>query len=133
MNKLEYFKMKVEATISPMDYMQMSKSSPNKMVMVDVRNAPPQLKKTKIAGAIEIPQIELGTRLIELPKDKIIVVYCWDVWCNLAAKAAITLIENGFDVLELSGGIAAWNIMNMPTESVIKSDSEIHASPKRVK
>ena len=35
-----------------------------------------------------------------------------------AAKAAIILLENDYDVLELTGGIAAWKSMASPTESV---------------
>ena len=118
MSKLDYFKARVEATISPMDYMQAAKANPDKMVLVDVRNAPPEKMGKKIAGALHIPQMALSNRLAELPKDKTIIVYCWDTWCNLAAHSAITLLENGYDVLELSGGIAAWNIMQFPTENV---------------
>ncbi len=60
--------------------------------------------------------VVLPDRLGELPKDKTIVVYCWDTWCNMAVKAAIIMSENGYDVLELSGGIAAWTTMNFPVE-----------------
>ena len=35
-----------------------------------------------------------------------------------AAKAAIILLENDYDVLELTGGIAAWKSIAFPTESV---------------
>jgi len=52
--------------------------------------------------------MQMQDKLGELPKNKTIVVYCWDTWCNMAAKAAIILLENGYDVLELSGGIAVW-------------------------
>ena len=31
-------------------------------------------------------------------------------------KAAILLLENGYDVQELSGGIAAWNTLQLPVE-----------------
>ena len=54
----------------------------------------------------------------KLAKDKIIVVYCWETWCNLAAKACITLLENRYDCMELSGGIASWKTMNMPVEEL---------------
>lgn len=117
-SKLDYFKARIEATISPMEYLQASKANLDKMVLVDVRNAPPEKMGRKIAGALHIPQAALATRLTELPKNKTIVVYCWDTWCNLASYSAATLLENGYDVLELIGGIAAWNIMNFPTESV---------------
>jgi rhodanese-related sulfurtransferase len=36
----------------------------------------------------------------------------------MAAKAAIILLEDGYDVLELAGGIAAWNTMGFPVETV---------------
>jgi rhodanese-related sulfurtransferase len=118
MSKLDFFKAKLEATISPMEFMKRNKANPNAMVVVDVRNGSPKMKGSIIVGALQIPQNEIANRLSELPKDKIIVVYCWDVFCSLAAKAAITLLENGFDVMELSGGIAAWNKMKFPTQSL---------------
>ena len=119
MSKLDYFKARIEATISPKDYMQTSKENPDKMLLVDVRNAPPEKMGKKIAGAVHIPQKALASRLSELPKDKMIVVYCWDTWCNLAPHAAVTLLENSYDVVELIGGIAAWETMNFPTEPVM--------------
>ncbi len=119
MSKLDYFKARIEATISPMDYMQTSKENLDKMLLVDVRNAPPEKMGKKIAGAVHIPQKVLASRLSELPKDKMIVVYCWDTWCNLAPYAAVTLLENNYDVVELIGGIAAWETMNFPTEPVM--------------
>lgn len=118
MSKLDYFKARIEATFSPVDYLQANKKQPDTMVLVDVRNPPPQKIAKKIAGAVLIPQAELADRLTELPKDKTIVVYCWDVWCNLASRAAVLLLENGFDVIELNGGIAAWEAMNLPTEEL---------------
>lgn len=116
MSKIDYFKAKVEATISPMDFMQAEKAEPDKFLVVDVRNAPPHIMKQKIAGASHIPLTHLSDRLGELPKDKTIVLYCWETWCNMAAKAAMLLLENGYDVLELTDGIAAWTTMGFPVE-----------------
>lgn len=118
MSKLDYFKARIEATLSPMEVMGIRKDSPDKIVIVDVRNAPPEKMGAKIAGAMHIPLAALESRLSELPKDKKIVVYCWDTWCNMASHAAVILLENGYDAVELVGGIAAWNTMNFPTESV---------------
>ncbi|MEK4715859.1 rhodanese-like domain-containing protein, partial [Sporosarcina sp. FSL K6-5500] len=67
-----------------------------------------------IKDANVIPQQELQERLNEIPKDKEIIVYCWDVWCNTAAKVAKYLLEDGYNVKELTGGIAAWKEMNFP-------------------
>lgn len=104
--------------------MKESKQDPDKYYLVDVRNAPAHLKKDKIAGAVEMPQNELNNTYIDLPKDKTIIVYCWDVWCNLATKAGITLIEKGFKVKELSGGIAAWHTLNLPIEKLVDIKKE---------
>lgn len=106
-----------------MDYMQASKQNIDEYLLVDVRNGPPHLKQEKILSALEIPLSELDNRLSELPKEKVIILYCWDVWCNTAAKAAIILLENGFKVKELSGGIAAWKTMNFPTSSLTSSNA----------
>ena len=119
MKNIDILKAQIELTISPMDYMALKKQDPESTILVDVRNAPPALKKEKILGAIDIPLNELEDKLSQLPKDKIIIVYCWDVWCNMAKKASILLIENGYEIKELSGGISAWNTLNLPTESLV--------------
>jgi rhodanese-related sulfurtransferase len=119
MSIINYFNDRIEATYSPMDYLNVSKNAPDNFVLVDVRNAPPHLKKVKIKGALEIPLNELETRLSELSEDKVIVVYCWDVWCNMAAHAAVILLEKGYKTKELIGGIAAWQSMNLPTEQLL--------------
>lgn len=119
MTQLDFLKARLEATVSPMDYLAATKASPDNFFLVDVRNAPPNLKKVKIAGAIEIPEKDLAERLNELPKDRMIVVYCWDVWCNLATKASIILLENEFKVKELYGGITAWQTLNLPITPLI--------------
>lgn len=117
MDKLEYFNARIEATLSPMDYVQLKKSQPENVVLIDVRNGPVESRKIKIQGALVIPQSELYNRMHEIPKDKKVVLYCWDVWCNSAAKVASALLTKGYEeVQELTGGMAAWEEMNFPQE-----------------
>lgn len=118
MNALDYFNARLEATISPMDYMKASKADPNKYILIDVRNGPAHVRNVTVHGAAIIPQQELADRLSEIPKDKEIILYCWDVWCNTAAKAAKVLLENGFKVKELTGGIAAWKELDFPVSTL---------------
>lgn len=118
MNKIEYLETHLELTLSPMDYMGHIKNNPDSCTLVDVRNAPPHLKKEKIQGAIEIPLNELDQRLEELPKDKLIVVYCWDTWCNMGKKAGLLLLQNGYEVKELFGGIASWKTLKFPVKAL---------------
>lgn len=118
MNAIEFFEGKVKFTLSPMDFLSQMKMNPGGFVLVDVRNAPPHIMKEKIKGAIILPQKDIENNLDKLPKNKTIILYCWETWCNLAAKSAITLLENGYDVKELAGGIAAWKTMNFETETL---------------
>ena len=113
MPALDYFKARMEATVSPMDVVRMQESQPDSFVLIDVRIGP---KPRKAKGAIEIPQTEIVGRMPELPRDKLLVVYCWETWCSLAVKAAIPLLEAGFSVKEMYGGIAAWETLGLPTE-----------------
>lgn len=122
MLEIEYFKGRIASTFSPMDFLQAQKQNPGAYILVDVRNGTPELKKEKITGALEIPQSELENRFSQLPKEKTIILYCWDVWCNTAAKCALLLLENGYKVKELSGGIAAWKKMNLPTSPLLTNE-----------
>ncbi|QPQ35914.1 rhodanese-like domain-containing protein [Lysinibacillus sp. JNUCC-52] len=114
MNALDYFNARLEGTISPMDYLKSEQNDPDKYFLIDVRNGPNHVRSLTIKDANIIPQQELADRLNEIPMDKEIIVYCWDVWCNTAAKVAKFLLERGYKVKELTGGIAAWNEMNFP-------------------
>lgn len=127
MNALDYFNARLEATISPMDYLRLAQIEPDKYFLIDVRNGPNHVRNLTIRDAHVIPQQELQDRLNEIPKDKEIIVYCWDVWCNTSAKVATYLLERGYKVKELTGGISAWKEMNFPcsdlSQNVNKSDS----------
>lgn len=103
MNALDYFNARLEATISPMDYLRLTQIDPDKYFLLDVRNGPLHVRSLKIKDANVIPEQELQARLNEIPKDKEIIVYCWDVWCNTAAKVAKFLLERGYMVKELTG------------------------------
>ncbi|BDR52586.1 sulfurtransferase [Bombiscardovia nodaiensis] len=114
----DYLEAVLASSISPMDYLQSQRATPGKYFLVDVRNAPAEKKQVKIEGAHDIPLQELEQRIGELPKGQTILVYCWDVWCNMAKKASLILLNNGFEVKELSGGIAAWQQLRLPVEQL---------------
>ncbi|MFP3728637.1 rhodanese-like domain-containing protein [Priestia filamentosa] len=117
MNALDYFNARLQATISPMDYIKAKEMSPERYFLIDVRNGPAHVRSITIKDSHVIPEQELDNRLDEIPKDKKIILYCWDVWCNTAAKVAKSLLEQGYDVKELTGGIAAWQEMNFPVST----------------
>lgn len=122
MQTLDYFNIRLQATISPMDYFISKKKNPDSYCLIDVRNGPQHVRNITIKDAKIIPEQALEMRIDEVPKDKEIIVYCWDVWCNTAAKAAIKLIERGHTVKELTGGIAAWQEMKFPVSNLTQED-----------
>lgn len=123
MNALDYFDARLEATISPMDFLKSHQMDPEKYFLIDVRNGPAHVRSLTIKDANVIPEQELSNRLNEIPKDKEIIVYCWDVWCNTAAKVAKFLLEKDYKVKELTGGIAAWQEMSFPVSTLTPDDN----------
>ncbi|MFB6469558.1 rhodanese-like domain-containing protein [Cytobacillus sp. Hz8] len=123
MNALDYFNARLQGTISPMDYLKSKQMDSEKYFLIDVRNGPIHLRNLTIIDANVIPEQELSDRLNEIPKEKEIIVYCWDVWCNTAAKVAKFLLEQGYKVKELTGGIAAWQEMNFPVSKSTIDDN----------
>lgn len=60
----------------------------------------------------------------EIPADlhpkQLIVVYCSDPGCEMAAELAFFLFENGYSRLRIfEGGWEAWRLTNLPTEKGI--------------
>lgn len=118
MNRLDYFKARLDATIAPVELLKTMQARPETVCVVDVRNGPADLLEVRIAGALQIPQNMLLQHIDQLPKNRPLVLYCWDVWCSLAAEAAVSLLERGFDAREMYGGIKAWRSLRFPTEAV---------------
>jgi rhodanese-related sulfurtransferase len=74
-------------------------------VVLDVRE-PDEWQAGHIEGAVHIPLSQLPTRVEELSPDDEIVVVCRSG--GRSSRAAGWLSQNGFDVLNLDGGMVAW-------------------------
>lgn len=86
------------------------------VVLIDVR---PRLEYEyrHIPGAIAMPLEELGDRLVELPRDKQVIVYCRGSYCQFADDAVVLLRQHGFDALRLEGGWPEWLMEDRSTVS----------------
>jgi rhodanese-related sulfurtransferase len=62
-----------------------------------------------------IPLAELPDRLDELPRDRLIICACRSGGRSL--RAATFLQEDGFDTVNLTGGMIAWFGEDLPFES----------------
>jgi rhodanese-related sulfurtransferase len=111
-----YFATKIEAEWGPFDLKHALEENPAKVVVLDTRTAD-AFAEEHIPGAVNIPEAELDKRLKELPKNKDIVTYCWNITCHLATRVALKLAQKGYKVHELAGGIGTWKEQGNKVES----------------
>jgi len=85
-------------------------------VVLDVRNAPAQIKGDQIKGAKALPAKDLAQNLDSLDQSKTYVVYDWTAGTTLGKMALMILLSNGFKAFELSSALEGWKGMHLPTE-----------------
>ena len=84
------------------------------LFVLDVRS-PEEFAAGHVPGAVNIPHDRLAERLMDVPKDKDVVVYCQSG--RRAGLAAKVLADNGYTRLgQLDGDIAAWKANGRPLE-----------------
>ncbi len=71
---------------------------------IDVRPED-EFKKHHVFNALSIPLETLVNRMGELPKDKLIVVYCRGMFCTMADEAVSKLLEHGFNANRIEENI----------------------------
>jgi len=91
---------------------------PKDSFLLDVREKE-ELKTGVIQGYYHIPIGDLRSRLDELPKDRLIVIYCKVGLRGYLAERILK--QNGFNAKNLSGGIITWDAFNpAPLDSIKK-------------
>ena len=110
-----YFQAKLAAELGPHNVKRLLDQQASDVVLLDVRSRS-GYDEGHLPGAINIPFEELPARMKELPKNKEIITYCWDVTCILCTKAAYVLAKKGYRVKEMLGGIEAWQRAGFPVE-----------------
>lgn len=89
------------------------------LVVLDARSAQ-QYGECRVPGARSLPHRTISAETTaELPRDGILVVYCWGPGCNAAAKAAAKLAGLGFRVKEMIGGLEYWRREGYPVEGTL--------------
>jgi rhodanese-related sulfurtransferase len=80
--------------------------------LIDVRE-PDELRAVRTASAVPIPMGEIASRLDELPEGTIYVL------CHSGGRSArVTqfLEQQGYDAVNIDGGITAWEAAGLPVE-----------------
>jgi|SRR5436190_11358936 len=109
-----FFEQKISFTTGPVELERAIKENEN-IVVVDVRAAE-DYAKAHLPTAINIPKENWGNPE-GLRKDQTNVVYCYTQQCHLAAHACAIFAGKGFPVMEMDGGIEAWQEHDLETES----------------
>ena len=84
------------------------------VTLLDVRTVEEFKKDGKIAGAKLIPLSQLSQNLKMLDKSKKVLVYCRSG--SRSVSASRILGDNGFTVINMSGGISGWKGEKLPVE-----------------
>ena len=111
----QYFEAKLAAELGPHNVKRMIDLGGRDFIILDVRSAE-GFREGHIPGAVNIPFEELPQRMRELPKNKEIISYCWNVTCILCTKASYVLASKGYTARELLGGIQVWRDAGFPIE-----------------
>jgi rhodanese-related sulfurtransferase len=78
------------------------------IVVLDARSAD-DYAAGHVPGARSFPHVTMDAQSVTvLPRDALIVTYCWGPHCNGATQAAAKLAALGFRVKEMLGGYDYW-------------------------
>ncbi|QLQ09249.1 MAG: rhodanese-like domain-containing protein [Nocardioidaceae bacterium] len=94
---------------------------PPELSVLDVRE-PEEWAYGHIEGAQHIPLMELPGRIGEIPAEQVLVV------CKVggrSAQATAYLVQNGFDAVNLAGGMLDWQAAGRPMVSDLAVDPTV--------
>jgi rhodanese-related sulfurtransferase len=78
------------------------------LVLVDVRGQE-GWDEGHVPEAVHLPWREIAARAPDLvPRDALVVTYCWGPGCNGATKGALEFARLGYRVKEMIGGYEYW-------------------------
>ena len=109
----EHFVLKLQATKQVADVVDSVKRGSSDLVLLDMRDRE-DYQKGHIKGALSMPLEEIDKRYRDLPRDKDIVTYCYNQYCQLSALGALKLVEHGIPAKEMNVGWSEWVKLGNP-------------------
>lgn len=100
-----YFSKKLAFTLGPVELKELSEEKNIKIIDVRLES---DYQVGHIPGAISIPYEKMADKIQELNRDDLHIVYCYNNFCHLGARAAYLLAQNNYPVMELEGGFKTW-------------------------
>jgi rhodanese-related sulfurtransferase len=106
-DQIRHYKAKLQYEIDPWDLNE-ALGRGDKILLVDTRS-PEAYGRSHIPGAINIPHRMMSpATTAHLDKTALIVTYCDGIRCNGSTKGALNMLQLGFRVKELIGGLDCW-------------------------
>ena len=120
-DQLQHYKAKLEYEIDPWDLNEALERG-DEILVVDTRTTE-AYGRSHIPGAINIPHRTMNTATTApLDKGALIVTYCVGIRCNGSTKGALNMLQLGFRVKELIGGLDCWRHDGYPVEGLETSE-----------
>ena len=106
-DQLQYYTAKLQYEIDPWDLNEALERG-EKIHLVDTRS-PDAYERSHIPGAVNIPHRTMSAATTgHLDRAALIVTYCDGIRCNGSTKGALNMVQLGFRVKELIGGLDCW-------------------------
>lgn len=116
-DQVQYYKAKLQYEIDPWDLNE-ALGRGDKILLVDTRS-PEAYERSHIPGAVNIPHRTMSTTTTaHLDKEALVVTYCDGIRCNGSTKGALNMVQLGFRVKELIGGIDCWRVDGYPVDGL---------------
>ena len=101
----KFFTKMMAYTLGPVELKELMNDEHVKIL--DVRDCP-DYSEGHIPNAVSMPRPQMDSRLDELSKDNLYIVYCYNQQCHLAMCACRFLALNGYHCMHLDGGYKTW-------------------------
>ncbi len=120
--QLRHYQAKLEYEIDPWDLNE-ALGRGDRILLVDTRS-PEAYRRGHIPGALNIPHRTMSNATTaHLAKGDLIVTYCDGIRCNGSTKGALNMLQLGFRVKELIGGLDCWRYDGYPVDGLETTDS----------
>ena len=117
---------KLSVETDPADVQADLSRGTDRFVLLDARDAD-AYTACHLPSAMSLPHRTISRQAVaELPRDKVLVVYCWGPACNAGTKACAKLSELGFRVKEMIGGIEYWRHEGLQVEGTLGHKAPLH-------
>jgi rhodanese-related sulfurtransferase len=116
-DQVQFYQAKLQYEIDPSDLNE-ALGRGDKIHLVDTRS-PEAYGTSHIPGAVNIPHRTMSAATTaHLDKGALIVTYCDGIRCNGSTKGALNMVQLGFRVKELIGGLDGWRYDGYPVSGL---------------